>query len=90
MTLSHIFNNHELHCITISSIALAQFPPVIVMFIMFSISEVVNHVCMVDANAYMQVVIIIMETSGDKEPIIRIVVFVISGVDFVKLCTMEY
>ena len=33
--------------------------PVIVLFIMSSISEVVDHACMVDSNAYMQVIIII-------------------------------
>ena len=39
----------------------AQFlSPVIVLFIMFSISEVVDHACMVDSNAYMQVIIIII------------------------------
>ena len=30
------------------------FSPAIVLFIMFSISEVVDHACMVDSNAYMQ------------------------------------
>ena len=49
-----VFDNYNYHCI----IVLAQFlSPVIVLFIMFSISEVVDHACMVDSKAYMQVII---------------------------------
>ena len=37
--------------IIIIIIVLAHFSPIIVLFIMFSISEVVDHACMIDSNA---------------------------------------
>ena len=62
--MSYIVYDNYYHCI----IVLAQFlSPVIVLFIMFSISEVVDHACMVDSNAYMQVIIIIHNKLNDKE-----------------------